>query len=273
MYRSVYLLLLPYLNAFLLEPNNEQNATGGKLMSDNHYLTIARFLEAQQEQHRDTEKLHKTMEDTISVLASQIQSKFADLERKLVNNVKKNETCRGVHDLEKKMMELENNYTTVLYELQIAKDENANMKHRFSLLMNETYRVDERVNQVEQLKKVQSLQDLQTIHNQIQSITAQTLSLSQNQFARNQDFVALYNQTSVGFVQAVSRLKHLESFQNVSLSNTKVIEDQLKHLEAFRNISIVNTSRLTMKTKELQTQITNDKRPDKDRVLALQQFT
>lgn len=149
----------------------------------------------------------------------------------------------------------------MLYELQIAKDEKPNMKHRFSLLMNETYRVDERVKQVEQLKNIQSLQDLQTVHHQIQSITAQTLSLSQNHFARNQDFLALYNQTSVGFVQAVSRLKHLESFQNVSLTNTKVIEDRLKHLEAFRNISIMNMSRLTMKTKELQTQITNDKRP------------
>lgn len=258
MYRSVYLLLLPYLSAFLLEPNNQQNATGGKLMSDNHYLTITRFLEAQQEQHRDTEKLHKTMDDTISVLASQIQSKFADLERKLINNVKKNETCRGVHDLEKKMTELENNYTTVLYELQIAKDENANMKHRFSLLINETYRVDERVKQVEQLKSVQSLQDLQTIHHQIHSINAQTLSLSQNQFARNQDFLALYNQTSIRFAHAEDRLQNLENLSNSSLTNTKLTQQQTAHsflliedrLQQCLNLSMSNTKNLQQTSKD-----------------------
>lgn len=258
MYRSVYLLVLPSICAFLLEPHNQQNATGGQQMSGNRYLTIARFLEAQQEQHRDTERLHKTMDDTISVLASQLQSKFADLERKLINDDKTNETFRAVGDLEKKFMELEKNYSTVLYELQIAKEENTNMKHRFSLLMNETYRVAERVKQVEQLKNVQSLQDLQTIHHQIQSINAQTLSLSQNQFARNQDILALYNQTSIRFVNAEDRLQNLENLSNLSLTNTKLTQQQTTHsflvienrLQQCLNLSMSNTKNLQQTSKD-----------------------
>lgn len=70
---SVYLVLLPSLSAFLLEPNNQQNSTGGQLVSDNHYLTLAKSIESQTQQHRDTEGLCNSMDDTISVLTSQLQ--------------------------------------------------------------------------------------------------------------------------------------------------------------------------------------------------------
>ncbi|CAG2245680.1 unnamed protein product [Mytilus edulis] len=268
MYRSVYLLLLPSLCAFLLEPNNQHNSSGGQLVSGNHYLTISRFLEAQQKQHRDTEELHKTMDDTISVLASQLQKKFADLEKKLINDVKKNETCRADDGLEKKIVELEKNYTTLLYELNIAKDANAKMKNQLSVLRNETSSIDDRVKSVEQLRNIQSLQDLQTVKQQIQSLNAQTKSLSQNQFARNQDFLALYNQTSYGFVEAENRL---QNFKNMSLTNVNItqkhvtnrfvaVEDRLAQMEAFKNMSLMNTTRLDMKTESLQTQITDNGR-------------
>lgn len=255
MYRSVFLLLLPSLCAFLLEPNNQQISTREQLVSGNHYLTMSGFLEAQQKQHRDTEELHKTMDDTISVLTSQLQRKFADLEKKLINDVKKNETCRADDGLEKKIKELENNYTTLLYELNISKDENGKMKNQLSILKNETSAIDDRVKNVEKWRNIQSLQDLQTVKQQIQSLNAQTKSLSQNQFARNQDFLALYNQTSYGFVQAENRL---QNFKNVSLTNVNItqkhvtnrfvaVEDRLKQMEAFKNMSIVNTTRLETK--------------------------
>lgn len=255
---SVYLVLLPSVFAFLLEPNTPKNSTGG-------YLTITRFLEAQKQQHIETEALRKTTDDTIAVLTSQLQSKFTDLEKKLIGDVKKNETCRAVDELEKKILELENNQTNMLSELKIAQQDNKKLKDQISLLVNETYHVDERMKNIEKLKNIQSLQDLQTVKQQIQSINTKTASLSQNQFARNQDFLALYNQTSFSFLKADNRLQHLESFRNVSLTNDTIIqqqvthrfvnvEDRLKHLENNNNLSF---TRLHSKTAALQTQINN----------------
>lgn len=100
---SVYLVLLPSLSAFLLEPKIQQNATGGQLVSDNHYLTLAKFIEAQKQQHRDTEALHNSMNVTIAVLTSQLQKKFKDLEGKLMENFKQNDTCQTFDELENKI--------------------------------------------------------------------------------------------------------------------------------------------------------------------------
>lgn len=257
---SVYLVLLPSVFAFLLEPNTPKNSTRG-------YLTITRFLEAQKQQHIETEALRKTTDDTIAVLTSQLQSKFTDLEKKL-GDVKKNQTCRAVDELEKKILELENNQTNVLSELKMAQKDNKKLKDQISLLVNETYHVDERMKNIEQLKNIQSLQDLQTVKQQIQSIDAKTASLSRNQFARNQDFLALYNQTSFSFLKADNRLQHLESFRNGSLANGTIIqqqvthrfvdvEDRLKYLEKNNNLSF---TRLNTNTAALQTQINNNKR-------------
>ncbi|VDI79888.1 Hypothetical predicted protein [Mytilus galloprovincialis] len=268
MHRSVYLLLLPSLCAFLLESNNPQNSTGGQIVSGNHYLTMSSFLEAQQKQHRDTEELHKTMDNTISVLTSQLQRKLSDLEKKFISDVSKNESCRTVEDLEKMFLELKTNHTDMLSDLTIAKNENRKMKDQLSLLINETRHINERLKNIEDLKNIQSLIDLQTVKQDIMTINSQTAALSQNQFARNQDFLALYNETSSVFVQANNRLQHLESFRNVSLTNATIkhqlvtnrfvlIEDRLQHLEQYTNVSL---TRLNTNTVALQTQITNNKR-------------
>lgn len=67
------------------------------------------------------------MDETISVLTSQLQRKFADLE-KIIKDVSKNESCRIVEDLENKFLELYNNHTDMLSDLTIAKNKN---KKRF----------------------------------------------------------------------------------------------------------------------------------------------
>lgn len=119
------------------------------------------------------------------------------------------------------------------------------------------------MNNIEQPKNVQSLQDMQAIKQAIQTINSLTAVLSQNQFARNQDFLSLYNHTSFGVVQANSRMHYLESFENVSLTNTKNHEDRLQNLEAYRNTSMMTATCRTKKTEAMQTQITDDIRKGK----------
>ncbi|VDI18560.1 Hypothetical predicted protein [Mytilus galloprovincialis] len=262
---SVYFVIFPSINAFLLESSNQQNVTGGYIVSGNHYLTISRFLEAQkqqqlniEEQHRNAETFRKSVDATFALLTSQLQDKFVDFERKLTKDVKRNETCRVVDELEKKLLELESNNTAVLSEIGLTKDENKQLKTQLSTLMNKIFHIDERVNNIEQLKSIQSLQDLQTVKQQIQSIKSQTAVLSQNQFARNQDFLALYNQSSVGIAHAVTRLQHLESYENESLTNTKHFEERLQILEAYKNTALMTATSLTKKTAAMQTQITYD---------------
>lgn len=253
------------VNAFLLKSSNQLNSTREQLVSSTHYITVSRFLEAQkqqhlniEEQHRNSETFRKSVDETFALLTTQLQDKFDYFERKLCNDVKRNETCSAVDKLEKKLLELENNYTAVLSEIRLTKDENKKLKNQLSILMNKTYYVDERVNNIEQLKHMQSLQDLKTIKQQIQSINSRTAVLSQNQFARNQDFLALYNQSSVGFAHAVTRLQRLESFENESLTNRNHFAERLQNLEAYRNTSMMTATSLTKKTEAMQTQITND---------------
>ncbi|VDI64472.1 Hypothetical predicted protein [Mytilus galloprovincialis] len=284
---SVSLFLLPSVCAFLLEPSNQQNSSKGPLVSSDHYVTLSRFLQAQtqqqltlEEQHRNTEALRKSVDETFALLSSQLQGKFVDFERKLINDVKQNETFRGVDDLEKKLLELENNFTAVVYELKIAryenekmktvilslKNENMKMKNQFSMLMNETHHVDVRVKSIEQLKILQSLQDLQTVKQEIQTIDSQTATLLKIQIGRNQDFLALYNKTSFDFIQADNRLQHLETFQNVSMNNATVMQQQvtnrfvamegrLQHLEEYKNMSL---TRPNLNTAALQTHTTTN---------------
>lgn len=62
------------------------------------------------------------MNDTIAVLTSQLQKTFKDLEVKLMENLKQDDTCRTFDELEKQILELEDNYTNVLHEIKIAND-------------------------------------------------------------------------------------------------------------------------------------------------------
>lgn len=118
-------------------------------------------------------------------------------------------------------MELEDNYTNVLHELNIANDNNLKLTDDITSLKNKTHHIDARIGFVEQFKNMQPLKDLQSMKQQIQTIDFQTAKLNQNQFARNQDFLALYNLTTVRFVNAEHRLQTLENFKNFSNLNTK----------------------------------------------------
>lgn len=88
---------------------------------------------------------------------------------------------------------------------------------------------------ISQLKAVQQLQDLHSVQNQIQEISTQTHSLSVNEQARNQDFLALYNLTTVyGMklhdleIQTVDKLKKHANDQNKTIIG---FEDKiLKHI-------------------------------------------
>lgn len=95
---------------------------------------------------------------------------------------------------------------------------------------------------------------------QIQIIDSQTAKLNQNQFERNQGFLALYNLTTVRFDNAEHRLQTLDNFKN----NTRIIEARLKNVEAYKMVSLNNTNRLNTKTETLQTQISNNNQKGMD---------
>lgn len=90
------------------------------------------------------------------------------------------------------------------------------------------------VQTLQQLKTVRQLQDLNGLKLEMQSISKQTHSLAVNQQARNQDFLALYNQTTENQIQqdffmnqTMASLQNIKGNQNISTSNLNRKIDQI----------------------------------------------
>lgn len=87
---------------------------------------------------------------------------------------------------------------------------------------------------IQQLKTVQQLQDLNGLKIEVQSISTNTHSMAVNQQARDQDFLALYNQTIKNknqqdfFInQTLASLQTIKRNQNISTSDLNGKIDQI----------------------------------------------
>ncbi|CAC5395879.1 unnamed protein product [Mytilus coruscus] len=77
-------------------------------------------------------------------------------------------------------------------------------------LQNTTLELSKKVSKLEQLKSINQALDFRAIQNKVQSLDQKSILLTNNQNARNQDCLALYNVT-----QVIDNLfkKHIQSFE------------------------------------------------------------
>ncbi|CAG2211179.1 unnamed protein product [Mytilus edulis] len=151
---------------------------------------------------------------------------------------------------------------------------------RFVSQENKTAEHGKEISQLKQLNNIQPLQDLSLIKHQLQSVASETHSLSVNERARSQDFLALYNKTvsieetinhRMSKYQNTTNLKfdQLENSQNIVFNIiNKRMKDLKEHSETVENSTFVNLNKevqniqlnLNMSLAQLEQQIHNNSR-------------
>ncbi|CAG2238843.1 unnamed protein product [Mytilus edulis] len=98
---------------------------------------------------------------------------------------------------------------------------------RFASQENKTAEHGKEISELKQLKNIQPLQDLSLIKQQLQSVAAETHSLSVNERARSKDVLAMYNKTinieettihRIGKYQNTTKIK-LDQLENRTFAN------------------------------------------------------
>ncbi|VDI24003.1 Hypothetical predicted protein [Mytilus galloprovincialis] len=227
---GVVLSLITYLiclcEGFLLEPstNNASNIPLG----NKQYVTFSEFYEAKNEQKYDVTFLRHQMDrmkadsdKTLTLLTSQIQQKLASIEHSFTTNGKMNDT-NELQQLQRIVSELEDKNTKLQHNFDNLQGKYTAIENELLLSQKTTAKLVVDVQALEQLKPVQ---DLKRIKQELQSIKSQTNSLAFNQQARNQDFLALYNET-INNQKNVNYLgKRQELYQNQTQVAFKAMEN------------------------------------------------
>ncbi|VDI59968.1 Hypothetical predicted protein [Mytilus galloprovincialis] len=118
------------------------------------------------------------------------------MDDKLQENTKSNDTIEHAK-LEQKYREMELNFTLLQQNNRLLQDSYVNQKVELALLKNTTSEVLKELSELKQMKSVAQALDVNAVQSKIHSLEQKTNSLTINQNARSQDFLALYNMTRV----------------------------------------------------------------------------
>ena len=163
----------------------KKSPSGGQ---NKQYLTVSEFIdESDHQQHQ--------LQQKFTLLASQLNLKFAALEQKITESSVKNETCQANVKSHEIINELTKNYTDLQHDFEILHKKYIALNEELKLIRDKTYERDSEMTSLMQLKTIQPLQDNHTLQKEVQSISKQTQVLRLTQHARSDDLQSLYNNT------------------------------------------------------------------------------
>lgn len=251
----IFILCSLHIGAGFLLDKNPQGSVG-TVTSNNQYVAASEFYEEKKEQRHmttelrhDTEQLRNDMEKTFAFMTSQFQKQLAILEQKIESDgCSLNDTSQNINNLEQKYNNLGQNYRDL-------ETNNTKLRNEFTDLLTKYTKQEQELSELKQLKNLQPLQDLNHIKQQLHTVASQTHSLSVNERARSQDFLALYNKTvnieemtnhRIGKYQNMTNTKfhQLESNQNTTHNtlNQKIM-DLKQHSEIIENDTLLNVNK------------------------------
>ncbi|CAG2201220.1 unnamed protein product [Mytilus edulis] len=172
--------------------NSEQ---WGQKQTSNQFLTVSEFQQEKRTLQKDTESLRRDLDRTVSLLTTQLKQRFDLLEDKVSENTKRNDTNLNYIPMDR-YLALEQKFNQLQNENNgLIRDYNA-VKHELQLLQNTSSEHDRKFRNLQQLGNNKPLQEICTLQHAVQTNTATIQSLSMNDRARSQDFLALYNLTT-----------------------------------------------------------------------------
>lgn len=181
------------IDGFLLEPDHTSNpGVNNQCIS----MDTCMYLAEKKELRNQMFQLQIENEKSLQILTNQIQHKLSAMDDKLQENTKPNVTIEHAK-LEQKYRELELNFTLLQQNNRLLQDSYVNQKEELALLKNTTSEVLKELSELKQMKSVAQALDVNAVQSKIHSLEQKTNSLTINQNARGQDFLALYNMTRV----------------------------------------------------------------------------
>ncbi|CAC5415920.1 unnamed protein product [Mytilus coruscus] len=188
----------------------------------------------------NTFTLRHDMDNSFVLLTAQLQQKLELLDTKLSDIAKINDpnqdnkynqvetelqlVTNKTKQLDKLLLVQTGLYNVVLTKLSIQGRESA-------VLRNESVLVSQEISNLKQLGSIQPLQEIKTLQQKVLTISAQTNSLSMNERACSQDFLALYNMTTSSLndlkVRAQRNVKQLE---NDYITSVRTIDHRVDNL-------------------------------------------
>ena len=248
-----YLIFFSAVNGFLLDQqgNGGQTVPANQYMTLSKFFEEENRLQRKMENlQEDTTTLRHYVDNSLVLLTAQLQQKLDLLDTKLADIEKNNVTNEDLIKLVEKNKALEQNYNNlqnentllqkkynqVENELQLVKNKteyldelslvqtglfnevltNVSVQGRESTVLRDKFILfDQEMSNLKQLGRIQPLQEIKTLQQTVQTISAQTNSLSIKERARGQDFMALYNMTTSSLndleVRTKTKFKQVEN--------------------------------------------------------------
>ncbi|XP_071135088.1 uncharacterized protein [Mytilus edulis] len=185
------LTIAMYVDGFLLNPG--QTSSPG---ITSQYISMDMYLAEKKELRNQIFQFQRENEQTLQLLTTQLQQKLTVMDDKLKQSNKPNDTIELAY-LEHKNQDLEMNLTILQEKHRLLQISYVRQKDQLDLLKNTSAQVIKELSELKQLKSVNQTLDLSVVKSRIQSLEQKTDLLTNNQNARSQDFLALYNVTRV----------------------------------------------------------------------------
>ena len=125
----------PYLYGFLLDSNNPQQSSGGQ---NKQYLTVSEFIDDRNHQQHQ-------LQQEFTLLASQLNQKFAALDQRITETSVKNDTCQASVQSQEIINELTKNYTDLQHGFEILHNKYIAQNKELKLIRNKTYERDTKI--------------------------------------------------------------------------------------------------------------------------------
>ncbi|CAG2246176.1 unnamed protein product [Mytilus edulis] len=191
-----FLLFLVFLTAhgFLLD---KSQGTSGQSGTSNQYVTTSQFYDETKARHLEDQQLRGYVDNALAVLTSQLEQKFVTLDQKFIKCENQSVPSQAYESLEQKYTDLTSKYSDLerkYNQLQSVNNEFNLIKSQLLSVQNKTSEISNDVN-ILKLGNIKPLQEIQTLQQELESVSAKTHSLTVNERARSQDFLALYNIT------------------------------------------------------------------------------
>ncbi|XP_071178121.1 uncharacterized protein [Mytilus edulis] len=258
----MFLALLVFnqsVHGFLLDgPSNSAKQTTGNIQ----FLAETDFIQAKKLLQQNIDELRRDTDKTIAFLTSQLKNKFVLLETKLSNVEKQNATNNDCVSMEK-YLALEQKLTSVQKENEQMKQGNKAVKNELLSLKNKSSTQEMKIEELQKLGTIKPLQEINALQQSVHLNTDKIHSLSMNEQARSQDFLALYNITTATG-RKLTEMKtstnnlilHLENNQTMTMNNLRqTLDNQLTSFQTSYNATIYD---LHTKEISMQKQITEN---------------
>lgn len=186
-------------------------------------LLVDDFLAVKKELKHQIGQLEHDSEQTVNALTRQIQRKFSILNEKINASLSLNDTLDLIKTWEVRYLAIEENNVQLSKTYATLQKSYNKQESALSSLLNKSIEMEKKISKFEHLKSINQSLILENVQNQLKTVLEKTSTLSNNQYARDQDFLALYNVT----LQSEKSITTLDGRMSNLYSEITIMEEKV----------------------------------------------